>query len=48
MLLIMPSITYEIKANLDSMLLGQLIYNNINRKINPMGVGIFARFEYNF
>ena len=48
MLLIMPSISYEIKANLDSMLLGQFIYNNINRKINPMGVGIFARLAYNF
>ena len=48
MLLIMPSITYEIKANLDSMLLGQFIYNNINRKINPMGIGIFARLSYNF
>ena len=48
MLLIMPSITYEIKANIDSMLLGQFIYNNINSKVNPMGVGIFARLSYNF
>ena len=48
MLLIMPSITYEIKENIDSMLLGQFIYNNLDSEINPMGVGIFARLAYNF
>jgi hypothetical protein len=44
----MPSITYEIKENIDSMLLGQFIYNNLNSKINPMGIGVFARLAYNF
>ena len=48
MLLIMPSLTYEIKENLDSMLLGQFIFNNLNSKINSMGIGVFARISYNF
>tara|TARA_A100001015_G_scaffold319096_1_gene440960 strand:- start:107 stop:1249 length:1143 start_codon:yes stop_codon:yes gene_type:complete len=48
MLLIMPSITYEIKENLDTMLLAQLIYNQIESNFNSMGVGIFLRCAYNF
>ena len=48
MLLIMPSLTYEIKENLDSMLLGQFVFNNLNSKINSMGIGVFARISYNF
>jgi len=48
MLLIMPSIAYELKENIDSMLLGQFIYNKLDSNINPMGVGIFFRFTYNF
>lgn len=48
MLLIMPSITYEFKENLDTMLLAQLIYNQIESNFNSMGVGIFLRCAYNF
>jgi len=48
MLLIMPSVTYEIKENLDTMLLAQLIYNQIESNFNSMGVGIFLRCAYNF
>ena len=48
MLLIMPSITYELKENLDTMLLAQLIYNQIESNFNSMGVGIFLRCAYNF
>ena len=48
MLLMMPSITYEIKENLDTMLLAQLIYNQIESNFNSMGVGIFLRCAYNF
>lgn len=48
MLLIMPSITYEFKENLDTMLLAQLIYNQIDSNFNSMGVGFFLRFAYNF
>ena len=48
MLLIMPSVTYEIKENLDRMLLAQLIYNQIESNFNSMGVGIFLRCAYNF
>ena len=48
MLLIMPSITYEIKENLDTMLLAQLIKNQIESNFNSMGVGIFLRCAYNF
>ena len=48
MLLMMPSITYEIKENLDTMLLAQLIYNQIESNFNFMGVGIFLRCAYNF
>ena len=48
MLLIMPSIAYELKKNIDSMLLGQFIYNELDSNINPMGIGVFLRFTYNF
>ncbi|MBU79490.1 MAG: hypothetical protein CMD29_05135 [Flavobacteriales bacterium] len=48
MILIMPSITYELKENLDTMLLTQLIYNQIDSNFNSMGAGIFLRFAYNF
>jgi len=48
MLLIMPSISYELKENIDSMLLGQFIYNELDSNLNPMGVGVFIRFAYNF
>ena len=48
MILIMPSITYELKENLDAMLLTQLIYNQIDINFNFMGSGIFLRFAYNF
>ena len=48
MLLIMPSLSYEFKESIDSMLLTQLIYNQIDKNIRLMRVGIFIRFAYNF
>ena len=48
MLLIMPSLNYEFRKNIDSMLLAQFIFNQINTNFNSMGVGIFIRFAYNF
>lgn len=48
MLLIMPSLNYELRKNIDSMLLAQFIFNQINTNFNSMGVGIFIRFAYNF
>ena len=48
MLLIMPSVSYEIKENLDAMVLAQSIYNEINKKTSPMGLGTFFRISYSF
>ncbi len=48
MLLIMPSLSYELIENIDSMLLGQFTYNELDTRTNFMGVGIFARLSYNF
>ena len=48
MLLVMPSLNYEINENIDSMLLGQFTYSELDRKINYIGVGIFARLAYSF
>jgi|TARA_B110000444_G_scaffold260454_1_gene307489 hypothetical protein len=48
MLLLMPSLTYEVKENFDSMLLGQFVFDNVNSNFNSVGIGIFIRVSYNF